>query len=109
LYKKINDYEKPYLCFSGSLPCNDCLLIGPRQKRKTMPDTVAMKTDSTANVLDHLLVNNKKDPACGMPVSAGISDTAHYKNLVLGFCSKECKQAFEKNPEGLIAAAEIKK
>jgi len=24
------------------------------------------------------LVNNKKDPTCGMPVTAGISDTAHY-------------------------------
>ncbi|MEO8172804.1 MAG: hypothetical protein ABI581_06960 [Sediminibacterium sp.] len=91
-----------------------CLLAvacssGPDKTEKPATDTVAMKSDSTANVLDHLLVNNKKDPACGMPVSAGIGDTAHYKNLVLGFCSKECKEAFEKNPEGLIAAAEIKK
>ncbi|MES2331918.1 MAG: hypothetical protein V4539_20090 [Bacteroidota bacterium] len=83
---------------------------GPAKTDKPASDTVAaMKPDSAANVLDHLLVDNKKDPACGMPVSAGIGDTAHYKNKVLGFCSKECKQAFEKNPEGLIAAAELKK
>ena len=54
------------------------------------------------------LVNNKKDPSCGMPVTAGISDTAHYEKLVLGFCSTECKNEFLKNPKANIAAAEIK-
>lgn len=71
-------------------------------------DTTAMKTD-TANVFEHMLVDNKKDPSCGMPVTAGISDTAHYKDKVLGFCSKECKDAFLKNPEANLAAADIKK
>jgi YHS domain-containing protein len=91
-----------------------CLVItacqsGVTETEKPSVDTMAMKTDSAANVLDHLLVDNKKDPACGMPVSAGISDTAQYKGQVLGFCSKECKISFEKNPEGLIAAAEMRK
>jgi YHS domain-containing protein len=54
------------------------------------------------------LVNNKKDPSCGMPVTAGISDTAHYEKLVLGFCSTECKNEFLKNPKANIAAAELK-
>ena len=54
------------------------------------------------------LVNNKKDPTCGMPVTAGINDTAHYQNKVLGFCSIECKNEFLKNPKENIAAAEIK-
>ena len=54
------------------------------------------------------LVNNKKDPSCGMPVTAGISDTAHYEKLVLGFCSTECKNEFLKNPKANLAAAEIK-
>lgn len=57
------------------------------------------------------LVNNKKDPSCGMPVSAGISDTAHYEKYVLGFCSTECKKAaldsLQKNPKTVLAAAEI--
>jgi YHS domain-containing protein len=54
------------------------------------------------------LVNNKKDPTCGMPVTAGISDTAHYEKNVLGFCSTECKNEFLKNPKANLAAAEIK-
>jgi YHS domain-containing protein len=33
-----------------------------------------------------------------MPASAGIADTAHYKGKVYGFCSKECKDEFEKAP-----------
>jgi YHS domain-containing protein len=66
-----------------------------------------MPMDST-KTYDIALVNNKKDPSCGMPVSAGISDTAHYKDKVLGFCSKECKDSFKKNPDAMIAAAEMK-
>lgn len=54
------------------------------------------------------MVDNKKDPSCGMPVTAGISDTVHYQNKVLGFCSTECKQAFLENPAANLAAAAIK-
>jgi YHS domain-containing protein len=71
-------------------------------------DTTAMKVD-TVKQFDIALVDNKKDPSCGMPVSAGIGDTAHYKNKVLGFCSAECKAEFVKNPEAMLAAAEMKK
>lgn len=94
-----------------------CLFISACQsepaKTETAPatDTVAamQTTDSTSHALEHLLVDNKKDPSCGMPVTAGINDTAHYKEKVLGFCSKECKDAFLKDPESMIAAAELKK
>jgi YHS domain-containing protein len=65
-------------------------------------DTAAEKTYAVS------LVNNKKDPTCGMPVTAGISDTAHYEKNVLGFCSIECKNEFLKNPKANLAAAEIK-
>ncbi len=47
----------------------------------------------------------KKDLVCGMPVSAGISDTAHYKEKVYGFCATECKAEFLKNPEQYLTAA----
>jgi hypothetical protein len=57
------------------------------------------------------LVNNKKDPTCGMPVTAGIHDTAHYGKWVLGFCSKECKEeaiaGLAKNSKTVLAGAEI--
>ena len=73
-------------------------------------DNSEMTADSSATKTYAVgLVDNKKDPTCGMPVSAGISDTAHYKKYVLGFCSKECKDEFLKNPKASLAAAEIKK
>jgi YHS domain-containing protein len=43
-----------------------------------------------------------------MPVTAGISDTAHYEKNVLGFCSVECKNEFLKNPKANLAAAELR-
>jgi len=55
------------------------------------------------------MVDNAKDPSCGMPVSAGIDDTAHVKDKVLGFCSKECKEAFMKDAAKNFAAVEWKK
>ena len=70
----------------------------------TTADTVAV----AAKTYDIALVANKKDPTCGMPTSAGISDTAHYQNKVIGFCSTECKNEFLKNPAANIKAAELK-
>jgi YHS domain-containing protein len=81
---------------------------GESKTEPSVKDTTAMEKDTT-HLFEHLLVNNKKDPTCGMPVTAGISDTAHYKELVLGFCSKECKEEFQKNPEANLAAASLKK
>ena len=37
---------------------------------------------------------SKYDTSCGMPLSAGLEDTLHYKNKIYGFCSKECKDEF---------------
>ena len=82
----------------------------------TVGSTANTNMDSSANAVsedsvisyDISLVDNKKDPTCGMPVTAGISDTAHYNNKVLGFCSAGCKEEFLKNPKANIAAAEIK-
>jgi YHS domain-containing protein len=75
----------------------------------TKDSTAAMTQDtSVAITFDIALVDNKKDPTCGMPVTAGISDTAHYDNKVIGFCSTECKNEFLKNPKVAIAATEFK-
>ena len=82
----------------------------------TTTDTTTSSMDSAVTVAaedsvisyDISLVNNKKDPTCGMPVTAGISDTAHYDNKVLGFCSAGCKEEFLKNPKANISAAEMK-
>jgi YHS domain-containing protein len=70
--------------------------------------TAIMPADST-KTYDQALVDNKKDPSCGMPVTAGVSDTLHFKNKVLGFCSTECKESFLKDAEKSFAAVEFKK
>jgi YHS domain-containing protein len=73
------------------------------EKDTTMNGTAAASSYSVD------LLSNQKDPSCGMPVSAGVSDTAHYNNYVLGFCSSECKAEFMKNPTAMLAAADLKK
>ena len=50
------------------------------------------------------MVVNTTDFACGMPVSAGISDTCHYEDKAYGFCSAECKAEFQKEPAKYLAA-----
>ena len=50
------------------------------------------------------MVINTTDFACGMPVSAGISDTCHYEEKAYGFCSAECKAEFQKEPAKYLAA-----
>ena len=89
--------------------CNNPTTANSKTEAAAADSTAAMAIDSLATkTYDLSLVENKKDPTCGMPVTAGIGDTAHYDNHVLGFCSKECKDEFLKNPKASIAAAEIK-
>jgi YHS domain-containing protein len=55
------------------------------------------------------MVDNLKDPSCGMPLTAGIDDTLHYNGKVYGFCSDECRDEFRKNPKELAKTAVMKK
>lgn len=71
-------------------------------------DSMVIKTDSSKPKFTVAMVDNKKDPNCGMPVTAGIADTVHYKGKVYGFCSDECRDAFLKNPDALVKNAELK-
>ncbi|MBL0198878.1 MAG: YHS domain-containing protein [Chitinophagaceae bacterium] len=63
-----------------------------------------MKKDTVQANFDNLVFTEKKDLVCGMPVSAGVSDTAHYKGGVYGFCAAECKAEFIKSPETYLSA-----
>ena len=82
---------------------------GQQEKSETSDSAMTMTKDSTEKQFDVSMVDNKKDPSCGMPTSAGINDTVHYENHVLGFCSSECKNEFLKNPKAGLAAAELAK
>ena len=82
----------------------------PKDNTTDKKDTVlsaAPKADPVKFTI--AMVDNAKDPSCGMPVSAGIDDTLHYNNKTLGFCSKECKDDFVKNATKAFAAVEWKK
>jgi YHS domain-containing protein len=69
-------------------------------KDNPVPATVtgAQAADSV-KTYDVALLDNKKDPVCGMPSGAGMEDTLHVNGKVIGFCSKECKAAFLKDPK----------
>lgn len=77
-------------------------------KTETMDSTSTSTAVDSTVTYDISLVDNKKDPTCGMPVTAGISDTAHYEGKVIGFCATGCKEEFLKDPKASIAAAEMK-
>jgi YHS domain-containing protein len=116
VYYQKNCFMKTYaqrFLFSGTLIAALALFAacksGSTQTEKPAADSTSAMKAIPSEGFDYKLVQNKKDPACGMPVTAGISDTAHYKEYTLGFCSKECKDAFEKSPESLLAAADIAK
>ncbi len=57
------------------------------------------------NKLTGIQTDDKRDPVCYMPVSAGITDTAVYHDKVYGFCSAECKRLFVADPKGYLAKA----
>ncbi len=53
-------------------------------------------------VVKTVLATNK-DLACGMSVTSDVTDTAHYKGKVYGFCSPDCKKGFQSDPETYLA------
>jgi YHS domain-containing protein len=65
--------------------------------------------DSTKPRFTRDMVDNLKDPSCGMPLTAGVEDTLHYAGKVYGFCSDECRDEFKKNPAALAKTAVMKK
>ncbi len=67
-------------------------------------ETMSPVNETKKNNLVGLNYASKKDLSCGMPISAGLSDTATYKGKLYGFCSAECKADFLKDPEAHLAA-----
>jgi YHS domain-containing protein len=53
---------------------------------------------------DSVAFASKKDVACGMLLTAGVTDTAHYNGKIYGFCSPECKTDFLKTPDAFLAS-----
>ena len=68
------------------------------QKSEYLPDQENTDNMKAENKYTPEMVTNKTDFICGMPTTAGISDTAHYKGDAYGFCSAECKAEFQIDP-----------
>ncbi len=66
-------------------------------------DTPAIAKD-TVKTYDASILDNKKDPVCGMPTGAGMEDTLHVNGKVIGFCSKECENEYLKDPKKFAVA-----
>lgn len=88
--------------FTLAISCTNAPKVST-EKTVDSAATMPIEVKYSASVVD-----NKKDPSCGMPVTAGISDTMHYNNKVLGFCSAECKADFAKDAAKNIATVEWK-
>ena len=78
-------------------------------KTETPYVSPAIKAKDSTHKFKLADVDNKLDPSCMMPLTAGIGDTLHYKGLVLGFCSAECKKDFFKDPDGNLKLSQLKK
>ena len=85
---------------AAAFSCNQPKSVMPEKKM----ETVATAKDSVENDLSKLVFAVKKDLTCGMPTSAGVTDTVTYKGKLYGFCAKECKEDVLKDPEGHLAA-----
>ena len=66
------------------------------------PSPMVETTTEPVHYMPEMVVN-KKDFSCGMPVSAGISDTCQIDGKSYGFCSPECKAEFMKDPKKYLA------
>lgn len=87
------------LASCGSNSAKEETKEAPKAAEATMKmDSSTAKKELYTNVKFDLA----KDPVCNMPVTAGIEDTSHYKDKVYGFCSKECKDEFLKDPAAYL-------
>lgn len=76
------------------------LVLGYMQGYCQEPN-VARKAKKAAKA-DITLENDTTDPICKMSVAKGSKNVSIYKDKQVGFCSKSCKEQFDKNPEKYI-------
>lgn len=88
-----------FLVIAALAACHNNRAVPTAQADSTKMDSAA----AAKLALKNLKYDYGKDPACGMPLKAGLEDTASYKGKLYGFCSKECKEAFLKEPATYLA------
>lgn len=86
------------LCFVLATACNNAEKQPSSASDSAQKNTMHHSPSNTnTQKFQHLQFASNKDLVCGMPLSAGIEDTAVVNGKIYGFCSKECKDEFVKN------------
>ena len=87
-----------------------CQSSATKKQEEVRQNAPAMQAHHSAvdDAYKSLAFDNKYDLSCGMPLTAGLSDTAQYKGKLYGFCSAGCKEDFKKNSKKLLSAAKSK-
>jgi YHS domain-containing protein len=83
-----------------------CLIASCKNETHNQTNKIIKKTRSkpfNTNIINEIIIDtnllaSKKDLVCYMPLWTGIGDTCFYKGKIYGFCSKDCKNDFLKNP-----------
>ncbi len=88
------------VCFLMMAFVASCNNNSPKTEQKE--NIVVNEPKKEEKSLKDLKFEGKTDIVCGMPVSAGISDTTSYQGKLYGFCSKECMEAFVKEPNAYL-------
>lgn len=79
--------------FTALFSCKDSGKTESHDASKKM-DNSNMVSDAPEKDFSNVQFAINKDSICGMPLTAGISDTAIVDGKIYGFCSPECKETF---------------
>jgi YHS domain-containing protein len=94
----------PFLIFIILSSCNS----GTETKNVSNSPATAMPAVSKDSsvpaqiILKESDLADKKDLVCGMPAFRYLGDTANYNGKIYGFCSKDCKDEFLKDPASYL-------
>lgn len=93
---KITSATAALLLFSAMISCNSNEKEPtPAENAKPKEETqMPVKNDEPVNKFAGISFASNRDTTCGMPLSAGIADTAMVDGKTYGFCAKECKDEF---------------
>jgi YHS domain-containing protein len=85
------------IAFTGFVACkNKPSEADKAAEAKRKNDSVMQAAKAATIDISKLNFASKNDTTCGMPISAGVEDTATVNGKLYGFCSKECKESFLK-------------
>jgi YHS domain-containing protein len=89
----------------GLLLMAGCQSSSPaNQEPENRPIPTDMHAAAKTMEFDVSQLASENDPVCGMPVKAGVADTALYQGKIYGFCNETCKHNFVQSPADYLSA-----